>query len=67
MPKPLITALVDTAGSLVVNANEAVENVVEMVPGGDMFVDKLWSPVTDLVGRIAITPARLLGLTKKFR
>jgi len=68
MVKPIITMAVDTVGGLVAAGNEAVENVVEMVPGiGEPFVDKVWSPATDLVGKLIMTPFKMLGLTKKFR
>jgi len=68
MVKDVISGVVDTVGTVAVTANEGLENFVDMIPViGEPFVDKFWSPATDIVGKIAVMPFRLLGLTKKFR
>ena len=68
MVKDIIAGVVDTVGTVAVTANEGLENIVDNIPVvGEMFVDKLWSPATDMVGKLAIAPFKILGLTKKFR
>lgn len=68
MVKDIVAGVVDTVASVAVTANEGIENVVDNIPVvGEMFVDKLWSPATDLAGKVIMMPFKLLGLTKKFR
>ena len=68
MVKDMISGVVDTVAGVAVGINEGVENVVDMIPFiGEPFVDKFWDPATDFVGKIAIAPFKVLGLTKKFR
>ena len=68
MVKDIIAGVVDTVGTVAITANEGLENIVDNIPVvGETFVDKLWSPATDMVGKVVILPFKLLGLTKKFR
>lgn len=68
MLKDAISGVVDTVGTVAVSLNEGLENVVDMIPViGEPFVDKIWSPATDMVGMVIVLPFKLLGLTKKFR
>jgi len=70
MVKPLMNILgkvVDGVAGVVVSGNDMLEDVVDEIPVvGDVFVDKVWSPATALIGKVAYAPFKMLGLGKRY-
>ena len=59
--------VVDGAADVIVNVNDTVEDVVDEIPiVGEVFVEKLWSPVVNTAGRLAYMPFKLIGLGKRY-
>ena len=63
----IVGKVVDGTADVLVNVNDTVEDVVDEIPVvGEMFVEKLWSPVVNTAGRIAYMPFKVLGLGKRY-
>lgn len=67
MVKDIIAKAVDGAAAVVISANDFVEDIVDEIPMvGVPLVEKVWSPITGLIGMIAYAPFKFLGLGKRY-
>jgi len=68
MVKQILISIIDGVASTAVSVVNGVEGILDNIPViGEPLADKVLDPVTDIIGKILIMPAKMLGLTKKYR
>jgi len=63
----ILSKIVDGGATVIIAANDWVEDIADEIPViGVPLVEKVWSPVTGLLGMALYAPFKLLGFGKRY-